>query len=991
MNYFSLGSISRNLLLLVIIAVLPAMALLTYSGLEQRKTAIQNARKDVMLMVRSMAEVQGDIARSCRQTLETLALLPEIRSRDLDAAQQILAAVLEKHPDYNNIALSDANGRVLAAGRPFEETSLADRKHVREALATGEFAAGEYILTRLGPRHQAFPFALPLLDKQGHVQGLLTAAINLQRFSDFYTTANFPRNSFVAVTDHRGIRLFYFPPKEDTNPLGKPIKGDVWDAVRHSADSGIFARRGSDGRKRIFAYAPVRLDSAADPYIYVWSGVPEKRIVAAANQTLQRTLLLMLLVGTVALYTAWRFGNRALLQPVHRLVAMTRNLAAGLPLPEPANRPRRDELDDLTAAFYEMARELDRQQQILLDNQARFRYIMDGLDALVYVADMQTYEILFINETGRQIFGDVTGQICWKSLQAGQTGPCPFCTNQDLVDADGRPAEIYTWEFRNTITGRWYYIHDRAIPWTDGRIVRLEIATDITERKMAETRLREESERLAVTLKSIGDGVISTDMQGRVLLLNQVAEKLTGWSSGAAAGQPLEQVFRLESASGAEPVLLKPGSPADQALPQRALLSDREGQKRHVSCSMAQIKDWSGEAIGSVLVCKDISSQLRTEQEMIKIKKLESIGVLAGGIAHDFNNILAAILGNIDLTLRDQGLGERSRHLLMQARNASFRARDLTQQLLTFAKGGQPIKETAALPEIVQDSAEFVLHGDKVACRYHFPGDLRLVDIDKGQISQVVQNMIINASSAMPKGGIINVSARNISAAETPKLVLAKAEQYVCLELADSGSGIPEHLLDKIFDPFFTTKQQGSGLGLAISHSIISKHGGAISVDSRPGAGTTFRIYLPAAGSERALSTDRTPVANGQNHRRSRVLVMDDEALVRDIAREMLQELGHEVLLAEDGASAVRSYRQAHNTARPIDLLIMDLTVPGGMGGEEAMQHILNLDPDARGIVSSGYSNDPVMSDYQQYGFAAAIVKPYQLDELQEIIAALLS
>ena len=991
MYYFSLGSISRNLLLLVIIAVLPAMVLLTYSGLEQRRTAIENAREDVMLIAHSMAEIQRDVARSCRQTLETLALLPEIRSLELAAAQQVLAAVLKKNPDYNNIALSDPEGRVLVAGRPFKATSLADRKHVREALATKQFAAGEYILTRLGPSQQAFPFALPLIDQSGTVRGILTAAIRLERFMDFYTTANLPKDSFVAVTDSQGIRLFYFPPKEQTNPLGEPIKGDVWNVVRGSTDSEIFARRGSDGRQRIFAYAPVRLAPESPPYIYVWAGVPEKQIVAPANLALARNLLLMLLVTAGALYAAWRFGNRSLLRPIHQLVTMTCNVTAGTPLPKPETSQRRDELDDLSEAFYVMARDLKQQQQVLIDNQSRFRHVMDSLDALVYVADMQSYEILFINKAGQQMFGDVTGSTCWQSIQTDQTGPCSFCTNQYLVDADGQPKEAYTWEFRNTISGRWYYIQDRAIKWIDGRIVRLEIATDITERKMAETRLREESERLAVTLKSIGDGVITTDNRGHILLLNQVAEQLTGWSSRDAAGKPLGQVFRLECAAGGEPLLLEPDISTDQTLPERALLSDREGEKRHISCSMAPITNWAAETIGKVLIFKDITSQLRIEQEMIKIKKLESIGVLAGGIAHDFNNILAGILGNIDLTLRDNDLGERSRRLLTQARKASFRAQDLTGQLLTFAKGGQPVKEITALPDIVRESADFVLHGDKVAGRYDFPDNLHLVDIDKGQIGQVVQNMVLNASNAMPQGGIINVSARNVSGTDLPKPESAAVEHYVCLSIKDHGCGIPEHLLDKIFDPFFTTSQHGSGLGLAISHSIISKHGGTISVSSCPGSGSTFNIYLPAAKTDSLPLSDAASEMNRQSLRKCRILVMDDEALVRDIAQAMLEEMGHEVLLAEDGEVAVHCYRQGIDTKRPVDLMIMDLTVPGGMGGEEAVRRILELDPTARAIVSSGYSNDPVMSDYKRYGFSGSIVKPYQFNELHKVITEQLS
>ncbi|MBS1126655.1 MAG: two-component hybrid sensor and response regulator histidine kinase, partial [Nitrospirae bacterium] len=311
-----------------------------------------------------------------------------------------------------------------------------------------------------------------------------------------------------------------------------------------------------------------------------------------------------------------------------------------------------------------------------------------------------TYEVLFINEYGKKIFGEAAGKICWQSLQTGKSGPCGFCTNKYLLDSDGKPGEIYTWDYQNTVTGHWYHIRDRAIQWVDGRIVRLEIATDISERKLAETMLAEETERLAVTLRSIGDGVITTDTQGRVVLINNVAESLTGWNNKEAAGRPLAEVFKIING--------------------------------------------------------------------------ETIGLLAGGIAHDFNNILAAILGNIDLSLLDPSLTVETQKLLEEAAKASFRARDLTQQLLTFAKGGEPIKETASLACVVKDSADFILRGEKVACRYSFPDDLWLVDIDKGQISQVVQNIILNASNAMPNGGIVEVSCENLHSVSSLNIALPK-------------------------------------------------------------------------------------------------------------------------------------------------------------------------------------------------------------------------
>jgi CheY-like chemotaxis protein len=289
---------------------------------------------------------------------------------------------------------------------------------------------------------------------------------------------------------------------------------------------------------------------------------------------------------------------------------------------------------------------------------------------------------------------------------------------------------------------------------------------------------------------------------------------------------------------------------------------------------------------------------------------------------------------------------------------------------------------------VITESANFILHGEKVVCRYTFPDDLRLVNIDKGQISQVVQNIILNARQAMPEGGVIDVVCENVTAGDSPGLDPESGSRFVRMVIADRGIGIPANILDRIFDPYFTTKQKGSGLGLAICHSIIVKHGGSISVESTPGVGTTFTIVLPASGSgdAPAKKEDNT----GPDGAKARIMVMDDEESIRKMTQRMLGRMGHEVLLAPGGEDAVKQYREALDQGLPVDLVIMDLTIPGGMGGKEAVKEILAMNPHAKVLVSSGYSTDPVMASYSEYGFCGAIVKPFQLSELKKIIARIL-
>jgi len=523
------------------------------------------------------------------------------------------------------------------------------------------------------------------------------------------------------------------------------------------------------------------------------------------------------------------------------------------------------------------------------------------------------------------------------------------------------------------------------------------LETEVTVRLNAQKELADEKERLAVTLHSIGDAVITTDTEGKVVFINNAAEELTGWTNGEAQGQPAATIFSLidekTGAAIASPVhtVLETGRPT--TLANDTALVAKNGVIRSIADSGAPILDWDSNMLGVVIVFRDITHEKRIESELFKVMKLESVGVLAGGIAHDFNNILAAILGNIEVAaFRIAGKDEGATALLAEAQKAIMRASYLTKQLLTFSKGGNPVKDSASLPAVIQDSADFVLHGSKVGCEYHFPKDLWKAEVDIGQISQVIQNIILNAKHAMPEGGKIIISGANISDPASEPLLKSQEGCYVRLTIKDSGSGIPQEIIDRIFDPYFTTKETGNGLGLAICHSIIRKHNGHLLVQSEPDQGTTFTIYLPvhsmqinSSGTRQAgLESPARPIKS------ARVMILDDEMIIREVIRHQLTALGHQAVLVENGAEAIRMYETSQAAGTPVDLVIMDLTIPGGMGGKEAASIILQKDPNARLIVSSGYSNDPVMANYQAYGFRAAISKPFELTELQATIEEVL-
>jgi PAS domain S-box-containing protein len=378
----------------------------------------------------------------------------------------------------------------------------------------------------------------------------------------------------------------------------------------------------------------------------------------------------------------------------------------------------------------------------------------------------------------------------------------------------------------------------------------------------------------------------------------------------------------------------------------------------------------------------DITEYRRMQEELQRIEKLESLGILAGGIAHDFNNILTAISTNLSMARLYGELGEELSQMLEDAEKASIRAQGLTQQLLAFAKGGAPVKTTLSPAKLIRETAEFSLSGSKSRCQYMLPDNLWLVEADPGQIGQVIQNLVINADQSMPRGGTIRIEAENFVVGEKTALPLPKGE-YLKVSVLDQGVGIPAKDLTNVFDPFFTTKQRGSGLGLTTSFAILRHHGGHIEVRSQLGQGTAFTFYLPAVG--RTLG-EREAERRRQIQGEGRILLVDDEGIVRTAAGQALRRIGYEVEFAEDGAQGILRYTEALRKGRPFHAVIMDLTIPGGMGGREAAAGILKIDPDARIVVSSGYANDPVMSDYRSYGFCAVIAKPYRIQELGETL-----
>ena len=526
-------------------------------------------------------------------------------------------------------------------------------------------------------------------------------------------------------------------------------------------------------------------------------------------------------------------------------------------------------------------------------------------------------------------------------------------------------------------------LNSRPMPYR-GRVVRVTAIRDITERKRAEAAIAGEKERLAVTLRSIGDGVITTDIRGTVVIMNRVAEELTGWTQSEAEGKPLEAVFTIvdemtrESCENPVARVLSTGGIIELA--NHALLTARNGTQRVIADSGAPITDRDGKTIGVVLVFRDMTEKQKTMDAIQRAARLDSLGVLAGGIAHDFNNLLTGLFGYVELA-RSVSKDARVIEYLEATLATMNRARALTLQLLTFAKGGAPAQKVTPLDPFIQEAVQFALSGANVSCQFSLPKDVWPCNIDKNQISQVIDNIVINAQQAMPNGGFLEIGASNVLAEDGQYPALVKG-RYVKVSIKDQGIGIPKDVMPRIFDPFYTTKTKGHGLGLATCYSIVSRHGGCIDVESEPGKGSTFHVYLPAS-TEAAVVNAATIVRQTGS---GTVIVVDDEEVVRNTVRRMVEALGFTVVCKRDGKEAIGFYTQESKAGQRFVAMILDLTIRGGMGGKETVAEIRKLDKKLPVFVASGYADDPVMRNPVEYGFTGSLGKPFTMAELSEML-----
>ncbi|RPJ15716.1 MAG: PAS domain-containing sensor histidine kinase [Desulfobacteraceae bacterium] len=616
-------------------------------------------------------------------------------------------------------------------------------------------------------------------------------------------------------------------------------------------------------------------------------------------------------------------------------------------------------------------------EEALRESEARYRDLVENATDLICTHDLKG-TLLSVNSAAAKAGGlrveDVAGLRLQDLLPEDRRHE--FYDYIETIRRDGKakgimkvmtPDGVRYWEYRNTL-------RTEGVPEP---IVR-GMARDVTGEVLARKALKKSEEKYRLLFERNLAGVYRTTIDGKFLDCNDAYARIYGYQSREEIMKVPVVEFYPSPKSREEFIAALQSNGTRQNLENRRLRKDGSTIWLLENASLVPDKDGNLTEIEGTLI--DITERKKMEEELLKADKLESVGILAGGIAHDFNNILTSIIGNISLAGTYVNPGSKAFDLLNAAETAAIKASGLSSRLLTFARGGLPAKETTSISDLIKESSLDMLKGSKSKCELIIEEDLWPVEADPRQISQVISNIVINADQAMPDGGIVKVKADNLVLDEKNEMRL-KPGRYIRISVKDQGVGIAEKHLSKIFDPYFTTKSAGSGLGLATAYSIIKKHNGHISIDSRPGAGTEFHIHLPASDKTVSIIEE-----TGQIKGRWKILWMDDDGMLREMAEAMLEILGYEAEFATEGAEAVEMYKKAMESEKPYDAVFLDLTIPGGMGGKEAIKKLMELDPQIKAVVSSGYSEDPVMSNYRGYGFKGMMPKPFDLNSLGRVL-----
>jgi PAS domain S-box-containing protein len=975
-----------SLLMAVIVAAsVAAVGILFLSFLEQ------SLRESIYTGIDSVARTASDsvsqfLDDSLRDTqaIASRFSTETLQERDAETAEKDLRSMFEIYPKFQNgMFLLDEHGDLWADYPPHPETrgkSFAFRQYFTRTMAEGKGIIGTpYRSARTG--QPVVTFTSPLRDGSGKLMGLLACSVQLLSPNALggIRKERIGETGYLYIFDTS--RLMIMHPHEE-----RVLERDVPPGANRLFDAALkgFEGIGETVNSR-GVHMLVSMKRIPGTHWIIGAQQPSTEAFAPLKEAKRRTVVGILIAAMLAAVVGIVMVRR-ITDPISKL----RRAASDFGEPDFETRlagmPSTGELGELTETLKHMSRKLSRTMSSLKAATRDWERTFDTVPDAVFLID-QNYGVFRLNLAASRLvdlpFTQAIGRKCYELIHDLDHAPA-HCLHKETL-ASGRIARA---EFDEMIPGRVIEITSSPLAEDTGDIVgAVLVARDITAQKEADRAIRESEERYRDIVENSLDAIFTCDRHGRYISCNQAMCEILGYGHNEIIGMSLGDMTDPDTARAL-------GVDFDRVYDTEIPLRDvsyeivSKGGRRIILRGNVRLTSKAGMKMGLHGIMRDVTEQQVLEAHLQRTEKLEAIGTLAGGIAHDFNNILTAIMGHLNLARLYTEQKDRLTKTLSEAEKAVLRAAGLTRQILTFSKGGEPVKEVVAIPPLVHEAANIAL-GRASRCTYEtfYEENLSAVEADRGQLIQVLTNLLINARQAMPDGGLIQVRAGKRSVRATDRVGTLPEGDYVYVVVRDQGVGIPSRSLHRIFDPFYTTKQEGSGLGLATCHSILTRHGGHIEAASKPGEGTAFTFYLPAKDSVPERLEER-----GERFEKGegRILVMDDEESILVVAAQALKKAGYEVDTARDGAGAVALFRIAMEKQRPYHAVILDLTIPGGMGGLDTIKALKTMDSTVRGIVSSGYSHDPVMSNPMHYGFSGAMQKPYKLTDLTRTLSELL-
>jgi len=864
-----------------------------------------------------------------------------------------LIAQAKHDPIISQIGVVDASGLLVASAVPHEKVINISRNQtfrVHAASSTVGLYIGKPIITQLAGTW-SFYLTRRLNRADGGFAGVVTVGLDPAYFSNFYDELEIGPDRAVLLVGRDGIvRARRFQKQSE---VGQDLSGTAMFARIAQEPVGSHEVVGTIDQLRRFAS---------------YRALPDLPLIVAVSELSSSALA--------------PFEQRRI-RSLSSAAGFTLFVAVFCSVLIAAGRRERRQGEQLSLELAER----QRVEAALREAGERYRDLFENANDAIYVLD-ERQRYVDMNRRAAEIFGYTREEFLGRSV-LDVIPPEQTRRSEAAFRELAETGRYNRFEGRmRTKDGRWLDIEvsSSAILRNGVFAGSRDIVRDVTERRLAEKKIRRNEEFIRSILDTVDEGFIVVDQDYRILTANKAYCVQVSLPGDAVIGRRCHEVTHKSDRPCAEigeecavRLVYETGTPHTAVHKHPG----PDGQLLFVETKAFPIKDDAGNTTSVIETLNNITERQLLEEERLKTQKLESIGTLAGGIAHDFNNLLQGVFGYISLAKMSIDREDGAFALIEEAEKALHQSVSLTTQLLTFSKGGKPVRETIALGPVLENAVKFALSGSRNEYRMALDTGLWPVDADAGQIGQVIQNIAINADQAMPHGGCLVVTARNVPPSDPESPPDLARRRHVLISLQDSGAGIPEQDLDRIFDPYFTTKEQGSGLGLATSYSIVRNHEGRIFARSAPGRGSTFFVYLPAAAASGAAPHEE-PIATKTPQ--ARILVMDDDEMIRNVAEKLLAALGHTVALANNGEAAIEAYRAARDSGRPFDIVILDLTVRGGMGGAETMRKLRAIDPDVKAIASSGYSDDAAPSGYREQGFTGFLKKPYTIKELQDIL-----